>query len=79
MFHNNLCRSIYIVVPGQVGKMRAELASLNHCTVLFLSRTGANLCWYYYRQQGWNKAFCVLTNQCTLYSVQRMLYVYSKL
>ena len=28
-------------------KMRSELASLNHCAVLFLSRAGANLYWYY--------------------------------
>ena len=28
--------------------MRADLASLNHCAVPFLSRAGANLCWYHY-------------------------------
>ena len=28
--------------------MRAELANLNHRAVTFLSRTTANLCWYYY-------------------------------
>ena len=33
-----------IVVPGQVGKMRAELPSLNPCAVPFLSR--ASLCRY---------------------------------
>ena len=27
--------------------MRAELASLNHCAVPFLSRTAVNLSWYY--------------------------------
>ena len=26
--------------------MRAELANLNHCAVLFLSRTAVNLSWY---------------------------------
>ena len=30
-------------------KMRAELAILNQCAVPFLSRTAANLCWYYYK------------------------------
>ena len=29
-------------------KMRAELADLNHCAVLFLSRAAVNLRWYYY-------------------------------
>ena len=29
-------------------RMRAELASLNHCVVSFLSRAGANWCFYYY-------------------------------
>ena len=28
--------------------MRAKLANPNHCAVPFLSRAGANLCWYYY-------------------------------
>ena len=28
--------------------MRAKLANLNDCAVPFLSRAGANLCWYYY-------------------------------
>ena len=28
-------------------KLRAKLASLNHCAVPLLSRTAANLCWYY--------------------------------
>ena len=28
--------------------MRAKLGTLNHCEVPFLSRAGANLCWYYY-------------------------------
>ena len=28
--------------------MRAKLGTLNHCAVPFLSRAGANLCWYYY-------------------------------
>ena len=27
-------------------KMRAELANLNHCAVLFLSRAAVNLSWY---------------------------------
>ena len=27
--------------------MRAELANLNHCAVLFLSRAAANFCWYH--------------------------------
>ena len=27
-------------------KMRAELANLNHCTVLFLRRAVINLSWY---------------------------------
>ena len=27
--------------------MRAELASLNHCAVPFLSRAVVRLCWYY--------------------------------
>ena len=27
-------------------KMCAELANSNHCTVLFLTRAGAKLCWY---------------------------------
>ena len=35
------------VVPAQVDKMRAELASLNHCAVLSVSRAAVNLCWYY--------------------------------
>ena len=26
--------------------MRAKLANLNNCAVLFLSRADANLCWY---------------------------------
>ena len=26
--------------------MRVELATLNHCAALFLSRAAANLCWY---------------------------------
>ena len=40
--------------------MRAESASLNHCTVPFLSSTGANLCWYYYilNLSSWN--ICIL-------------------
>ena len=33
---------------GKLVKMRAELASLNYCAIPFLSRTCANLCWYYY-------------------------------
>ena len=37
---------IGIVVPTQVGKMREELASLNHCAVPFLSRAAVNLSWY---------------------------------
>ena len=40
--------NIYIVVPTQVEKMRAELASLNHCAVPFLSRAAVNLSWYDY-------------------------------
>ena len=36
------------VVPGKLIKMSAELASLNHCAVPFLSRAVVNLCWYYY-------------------------------
>ena len=35
---------VCIVVSGQVGKMSAELPSLNPCAVPFLSR--ANSCWY---------------------------------
>ena len=34
-----------IVVPTQVVKMHAELANLNHCVVLFLSRAAVNLSW----------------------------------
>ena len=30
--------------------MPAELANLNHCAVLFLSRAATNLCWYYYTE-----------------------------
>ena len=30
--------------------MSANLANLNHCAVHFLSRAGANLCWYYYTE-----------------------------
>ena len=30
--------------------MRVELANLNHCAVLFLSRADDNLCWCYYTQ-----------------------------
>ena len=37
-----------IVVPTQVEKMRAELASLNPCAVPFLSRTTVNLSWNEY-------------------------------
>ena len=33
-----------IIVPAQVDKMRAELTSLNHCAVSFLSRASVNLC-----------------------------------
>ena len=29
-------------------KMHAKLGTLNHRAVPFLSRAGANLCWYYY-------------------------------
>ena len=35
------------IVPTQVKKMRAELATLNDCAVPFLSRAAVNLCWYY--------------------------------
>ena len=38
----------YIVVPTQVEKMRAELASLHPCAVPFLSRAAVNLSWYDY-------------------------------
>ena len=34
------------VVPTRLEKMRAELASLNHCAVSFLSRAAVNLSWY---------------------------------
>ena len=34
------------VVSTQAEKMRAELANLNHCAVLFLSRATVNLSWY---------------------------------
>ena len=37
---------MYIVVPTQVEKMSVELADLNSCAVLFLSRAVVNLCWY---------------------------------
>ena len=33
---------------GRVSKMRAELSSVNHCAVPFLSCAGANSCWYHY-------------------------------
>ena len=36
------------IVPTQVEKMRAKLASLNDCAVPFLSRTVANLCRLFY-------------------------------
>ena len=32
--------------------MRAELAALKYCAVLFLSRADANLSWYYYTRPG---------------------------
>ena len=43
-----ICNLMYTIVQTQVEKMRAELANLNHCAVLFLSRTAVNLSWYYY-------------------------------
>ena len=33
-------------VPTQADIMRAELANLDHCAVLFLSRAIVNLSWY---------------------------------
>ena len=45
---HNLHGHCYIVVPIQVEKMRAELASLSHCAVPFLSRAAVNLSWYDY-------------------------------
>ena len=40
--------------------MRAELTGLSHCAVPFLSRTAANLCWYYYTQYSYSGSgdFC---------------------
>ena len=32
--------------------MHAELASLNHCAVPYLSRAGVNFYWYYYSHNG---------------------------
>ena len=40
------CIACSNVVPAQVDIMRAEVSSLNHCAVPFLSRTAINLCWY---------------------------------
>ena len=37
---------IAVPLPTQVEKMRTELANLNHCAVLFLSRAATNLSWY---------------------------------
>ena len=53
--------TLYTILSYQLKliKMCAKLANLNHCAVPFLSRAGANLCWYYY----------------TLYTVQCILYV----
>ena len=38
---------MYAIVQHKLVKMHAELASLNHCAVPFISRADANLCWYY--------------------------------
>ena len=45
---NRYTCTICIVVPTQVEKMHAELASLTPCAVPFLSRAAVNLCWYDY-------------------------------
>ena len=45
--HKNLCMiALQCCYQLNFIKMRAELASLNHCAVLFLNRA-SNLCWYY--------------------------------
>ena len=43
--------------------MRAKIANLNHCAVLFLSRAAANLCWYYYTIYLWFKSVLRKTQQ----------------
>ena len=45
--------TIYLsmIKPTAVEKMRTELANINHCAVLFLSRAAVNVCWYYYTKR----------------------------
>ena len=44
-----ICTYMYLLsYQLKLIKMRAKLSSLNHCTVLLLSRAAVNLYWYWY-------------------------------
>ena len=65
------------LVQLELVKVHAKLAYINHCTISFLSRTAANLCWHYYALSILNKN--LPTSKCLKSIAQYQFSVYLNL